>query len=78
MIKTLVDVAKSEKTYPYLGFYKGRTKCVVLFSAPGEGVVLKDQDDSCGPRHPVGHHCASWCEDDFEALSGGFITIRNP
>jgi len=70
--------AKSETNpirYPYLGVSKNIPNRVVLFTEPGEGVILSEAKGNLRV-YPIGCTSKLWAEDMFKPLSGS-VTLEN-
>lgn len=76
--KIEVDLRKIDGYYPKLMFWGGLTPTgadpdfVVLFTAPGCGVVISAGSDLF---NKVGHYSSDWCSDGWVPF-GGNIKIK--
>lgn len=78
-LTSTVHISETSETdgYPYLGKLKNADgkKRIVLFTAPGSGVVVHAHL----PWHGVGHYSKGWSEEQFERMTpGSFVTLKTP
>lgn len=62
------------RKYPYFGKSKISPKYIVLFQAPGTGMVVFNYDNEKS-LWPLGNFDTSWIEKKFTVVENGTLTI---
>ena len=70
-MKTIIREVKSLRGYPWIGI--SPLGIVVLFSSPGSGTILHQENYKLGGTHNIGDYSSSIVEENFSTFKGEIV-----